>query len=127
MADSSTGYMCNIMLYMGAETLDRASTAFINLLQPASVVMELMKPYLNKGHHLYTDRYYTSVQLAQELIRHGTAFTGVCNKNRIGLPDDIRQLQKLGGGEVRAFRSNELLALAWQAEKRISASNHSQY
>ena len=118
MADSSTGYMCNILLYMGAETLDTASTAHIHLPQPARVVMELMTPYLNNGHHLYTDRYYTSVQLAQELTRHGTAFTGVCNKNRIGLPDDIRHLQKLRGGEVQAFRSNELLALAWQAEKR---------
>ena len=118
MADSCTGYMCNILMYMGKETLECANTAFLHLPQPARVVMELMRPYLGQGHHLYTDRYYTSVQLAQALYMHQTAFTGVSNKNRTELPDDIRQMGRLSGGEVRAYRCSQLLALAWQAEKK---------
>ena len=62
MADSATGYMVNILPYMGAETLDNASAEFLSLPQPARVVLDLMGPYLNRGHHLFTDRYYTSVQ-----------------------------------------------------------------
>ena len=90
----------------------------IHLPQPARVAIELMTPYLGRGHHLHTDRYYTSVQLAQALHTNNTAFTGVTNKNRTELPDNIRKITKMKGGVVRAHRSGELLALAWQAEKR---------
>ena len=63
LADSSTGYTSNILMYMGSETLEGASSTFFHLLQPARVVMELMEPYLGRGHHLFTDRQYTSVQM----------------------------------------------------------------
>ena len=118
MADSDTGYMVNILPYMGAETLDNASAEFLSLPQPARVVLDLMGPYLNRGHHLFTDRYYTSVQMAQGLSDHNTAFTGVSQRNRTELPDNIRTLSRMTAGEVQAYRSDRLLALVWQAEKR---------
>ena len=118
MADSDTGYMVNILPYMGAETLDNASAEFLSLPQPARVVLDLMGPYLNRGHHLFTDRYYTSVQMAQGLSDHNTAFTGVSQRNRTELPDNIRTLSRMTAGEVQAYHSDRLLALAWQAEKR---------
>ena len=118
MADSATGYMVNILPYMGAETLQNASAEFLGLPQPALVFLELMGPYLNRGHHLFTDRYYTSIQMAQELTYHNTGFTGVSQKNRTELPDNIRSLSRMTAGEVQAYRSDRLLALAWQAEKR---------
>ena len=118
MADSDTGYMVNILPYMGAETLQNASAEFLGLPQPARVVLELMGPYLNRGHHLFTDRYYTSIQMAQELSYHNTGFTGVSQKNRTELPDNIRTLSRMTAGEVQAYRSDRLLALAWLAEKR---------
>ena len=86
----ATGFMINILPYMGAETLCNANPSFAHLPQPARVFLELITPYLHCGHHLYTDRYYTSVQLAQELHNHGTFFTGVCNKNCTELPNEIR-------------------------------------
>ena len=55
------------------------------------------------GHHVFTDRYYTSVELAQELHRHTTTITGTCNKNRKELPDEIRSLGRMEGGELRAY------------------------
>ena len=118
LADSSTGYINNILMYMGSKTLESASSTFFHLPQPARVVMELMEPYLGRGHHFFTDRYYTSVQMAKALYDHQTVFTGVSNKSRTELPDEIRQLQRMQGGEVFAYRFSELLALAWQAEKR---------
>lgn len=67
---------------------------------------------------MFTDRYYTSIPLAQALSEHDTAFTGTSNKNRAELPDEIRVMSRLKGGEVMAYRTPKLLALAWQAEKR---------
>ena len=67
---------------------------------------------------MFTDRHYTSIPLAQALSERNTAFTGTSNKNTAELPDDIRQMSSLKGGEVLAYRTSKLLALAWQAEKR---------
>ena len=76
LASSEHGYMLNIQLYTGADTLANANPSYSSLPQPARVVLHLMTPYLNRGHHVYTDRYYSSVPLAQELTEKGTSFNG---------------------------------------------------
>jgi len=73
---------------------------------------------------MFTDRYCTSVPLAQALSERKTAFTGTSNKNRAELPDKICQLSSMKGGEVIAYHTPKLLALAWQAEKMKEASIH---
>ena len=118
MADSSNGYLLNILLYTGRETLREASSEFSGLPQPAQVVMHVIGPYLDRGHHLFTVHYYTSIPLAHALRDPNTSFTGTTNRNRVDLPDDIRLLRQLKGGEMVSYRTNKLLALAWQAEKR---------
>ena len=88
LASSEHGYMLNILLYVGANTLQGADNEYNKILpQPALVVMELMKPYFNKCHHIYTDRYYSSIPLVQALQVKKTDITGTIMKNRIGLPD----------------------------------------
>ena len=54
MADSTNGYMLNILVYTGAETLDQSTTDQA-LPQPARIVMHLVEPYLDLGHHIFTD------------------------------------------------------------------------
>jgi len=44
LADSSNGYLLNILLYTGAETLDGTNHQFSTLPQPAHVVMHLLEP-----------------------------------------------------------------------------------
>ena len=80
LASSENGYMLNVLLYTGADTLSEANPAF-SLLQPARVVMHLMQPYLNRRHHVYTHRYYTSVPLTQAFLDAATHFTGTCTKS----------------------------------------------
>ena len=116
LASSSDGYVLNVLLYTGSETLSNADPAYCSLPQPARVVMELMRPYLNRGHHLYTDRYYTSVPLSQALLEAGTHFTGTCVKSQIGLPDVIRSSSfRLVNDEVCAYRAGALLCVGWRA------------
>ena len=64
MADSKNGYVLNILSYTGRDTLQEASTEYVDLPQPARIVLHLIELYLNKGHHVFTDRYYTSIPLA---------------------------------------------------------------
>lgn len=102
---------------MGRETFLDSSTSS-DLPQPARVVMHLAEPYLDKGRHLFTDRFYSSIPLALALESRNTSFTGTLVKNRVDLPDEIRWHLHLKQGEVVAFRYNSMLALAWRAETK---------
>jgi len=115
LADSTNGYILNVLLHTGAETLDETDSQHSTLPQPAHVVMHLLEPYLNKGHHLFTDRYYSSIPLAQAL--HDT-FTGTIVRDRVDLPDANRAGQTLQEGAVAPFWSDHFMALAWCAKKK---------
>ena len=100
-ADSTHGYILNILLYTGRDTLASASSQYRDLPQPAQVVLHLVEPYLDQGRHAFTDRYYTSIPLAQALSDRSTAFTGTAMKNRVDPPDQIRSKSfKLKDDEV---------------------------
>ena len=74
---------------------------------------------VDNGHTVYTDRYYTSVPLAQALQERSTGFVGTAIKNRIDLPDEIRAPSfRLANDETVAFRSDRLLALGWRAAQK---------
>lgn len=118
LADSSNGYLLNSLLYTGAETLDDTDPQYSTLPQPARVVMHLLGPYLCKGHHLFTDRYYSSIPLAKALHDNHTAFTGTFVRDRVDLPDPIRAGETPKEGEVIAFRDSHLMALTWRAKKK---------
>ena len=116
LASSDHGYLLNVLLYTGADTLADADQAYSSLPQPARVVMHLLPQYLGKGHHVYTDRYYSSIPLAQALALKQTHFTGTMMKNRVDLPDTVRASSfRLRDDEVRAFRAGSLLTVAWRA------------
>ena len=132
LASSENGYMLNVLLHTGAETLSEANPAYSSLPQPARVVMHLMQPYLNRGHHVYTDRYYTSVPLTQALLDAGTHFTGTCMKSRVGLPDIVRSSTFRLQDQVHAYRAGAHLCVAWQAATKkkpvfmLSTNSHHQ-
>ena len=71
LADAANGYLLNSIIYTGAQTLEDANPAHHTLPQPARVVMHLMDGYLNKGYHIFTDRYNNktkpSPSISQEL------------------------------------------------------------
>ena len=119
MADSKNGYVLNVLPYTGRDTLQEASTEYVDLLQPARIVLLLIELYLNKGHHVFTDRYYTSIPLAQALTDRSISFNGTSMWNRVELPDPICLTPtRLADDEVKAFRADRLLGLEWRAAKK---------
>ena len=122
LADSTHGYVLDTLVYTGADTLDGADPMYATLPQSARIVLHLLKPYVGKGHTVFTDRYYTSLPLAQTLQACNTSFVGTAMKNRIDLPDAIRSPTfRLANDETRAYRSDRLLALGWRAAQKKKA------
>ena len=78
--------------------------------------MELMQRYLNKGHHLYVDNWYTSPALFELLHQNKTGACRAVRKNRKGLPALTTKLKR---GESQYCHTGILLALEWQDKQDV--------
>ena len=81
-----------------------------NMLQTAS----------GTGYHLFTDRYYTSCVLADELLKRRIHLTGTVMKNRSGLPASVKKKIKLKQQETQAWvKGNKMVCLVWQDKRQV--------
>ena len=102
--DCQTGVVLDFIVYTGSSTefkLDK------NLGKSSSVVMTLMKPYLNKGHALFLDNWYSSPRLFEKLHEFKIGACGTVRKNHLG-PVKFSQLTK---GDFDYNNTNSLMAL----------------
>lgn len=123
MADSNTGYVCGILPYYGALTTEKLIRP--DLPVSTRIPLHLYKMMLDKipgaqGHHMFTDRYYTSYILAQELRELKCHLTGTILTNRKELPCLIKK-PKFHKKSTVAYRKGNTLVLAWK-DKRIVTS-----
>ena len=72
LADSVTGYLYKVCIYLGKETELLQS----ELPHTTRVVLTLVEGLHNKGYDLYVDRFYNSPTLAMELKKLGITVTG---------------------------------------------------
>jgi hypothetical protein len=110
--DCQTGVVLDFIIYTVSSTefkLDK------NLGKSSSVVMTLMKPYLNKGHSLFLDNWYTSSRLFEKLHEFKTGARGTVRKNRFG-PIKFSQLTK---GDFDYNNTSILMALKWQDKREV--------
>ena len=88
LADSSNGYLLNILLYTGAET--HGTNQQFSTLQPARAILHLLEPYtFTRDTTSSLKSCYSSTPLAQALYDNKTAFTGTRVRDRVDLPDLI--------------------------------------
>ena len=115
---NTNGYLLDSIIYTGADTLGNENS-YSTFPKPAQVVLHLARHYLNKGYHMVTDRYYSSVPLTLELEKYQTTYTTTIVKNRIDLPDPIRDKAfKLKSGEIKVYRKGNILVTAWRPERK---------
>ncbi len=55
-------------------------------------VMRMMDPLLDQGYTVYTDQFYTSGPLFKELYDRRTMACGTVQKNRKGVPADLKNI-----------------------------------
>lgn len=120
-ADSANCYMLGCIVYTGSETYSSGSP-YANLPKTTQVVMNLVEPYLDKGYHLYTDRFYSSVPLATQLATRSTQFTGTVNNRRAHLPQHVRETGRskisIRPNGCKAFRHDRMFVAVWRPEKK---------
>ncbi|MCO5548401.1 hypothetical protein L7F22_001858 [Adiantum nelumboides] len=118
LCDSSSGYNYAFRIY------DKMPCSELSF----HVVADLVKTLPRKGHHVFFDRYFTSVKLLEHLRSEGQGGTGTYVTNRKHFPsrDMIALEKKAPRGSCRwAFCGVEgLVACSWMDKKEINfASN----
>lgn len=113
-----TDFILGFIIYTGSST--ELVPCNKNLGVSGAVVKTLIKPYLNKGHNLYTDNWYNSSILSKYLLKNKTNSCGTVGKNRRGMPE----LQnKLKIGETQSKNTKYIQALKWMDRREVFMLN----
>ncbi|KAL8612670.1 hypothetical protein ACOMHN_044611 [Nucella lapillus] len=115
-ADPTNGYLSTFEVYKGGHNPEDATG-------PEGVtyhlVMRLLETcrFLNLGHHLGLDNFFTSPALFRDLYAQHTTATGTARSNRKRLPKACIKT-KLRSQEVCERRKGELLCVSYQDRSR---------
>ena len=120
LADSSNAYTQDFNVYIGKSAHGETSNEGLGY----DVVMELVKPYLNQGYHLFFDNFYTSHKLVSDLFLQGTPSSGTARTSRVGFPKSLSDLKvwarKKKRGMMRWERNSNVLTVQWIDCKPVS-------
>lgn len=111
---SHDGYVLNIKMYSGKEATEQKTG------EPKTekLVIELMHPYLLRGHQLFMDNFYNSVELSQKMLDLKTHCTGTLRTNRKGNPKYLVTKNMKKGDHVWA-RKNNVYVSKWKDKRPV--------
>lgn len=107
-------YTVGFKIYAGKESVvgQRVST---------KIVTEMADEYLDMGRTMYTDNWYSSYDLATELLKRSTHLVGTLRSNRKNNPIEVIK-KKLKRGEVIAKQCNKgITVLKWKDKRDVLA------
>lgn len=113
LCDCDTGYVLDVIVYTGKET---EITNSEDLGISGSIITTFLKDYLNKGHCLYIDNWYTSPDLLKFLHDNQTNACGTVKSNRVGMP---KYTQQLKAGDTEIQNDGTMVALRWQDKREV--------
>ena len=107
-----SGYVINALVYCGK--LDPIA----GFGHSEAVVFKLMERYMDLGHELFVDSFYTSVPLAKALLKQKTLLCGTLQRSRKHIPDSVVSA-KLKKGEVIRRRHGQIVVLKWYDKRDV--------
>lgn len=117
--DSHNGYMCKFEVYAGSipGSSDMGLDPF--------VVIRLCEPFLNKNHFIFYDNYFSTVELAKNLLMKNTYSSATTRAIRRGFPSDFKHLILKKQGEYKAVlvENSMVECIAWQDKKTVKFIN----
>jgi hypothetical protein len=99
---------------------DNLKTTQIVMNPCSSLIKDTVNPPI--GYHIYTDRYNTSPQLADVLLKMNMITTSTVMANRRAMPNEMKK----GGwkenekGRILAYRKGDQLVLTWKDKHVIT-------
>ena len=86
------------------------------------VIMKVGQRFLERGHHLFFDNYFSSIKLAQDLEEKGTYTTSTIRSNRKGWLKDFSSamMKKMKVGDVHFRQDGNLVAKVWKDKRTVT-------
>lgn len=118
LTDSKHGYICDAEVYTGrrpdAEAIDGLGVT-------GNLVVRLIQNYTDQNYAVYTDRFYSTVQLAEYLLEHhGVRLCGTAMTNRREFPRAlIHKNNVLPRGHFELLFNGNVATIVWQDKKPI--------
>ena len=109
--ESSSGYALNDIPY-GVKEGDQVHR---NLAQ--DIVMRLLEPYFGTGRDLCTDNFFTSYDLAKQLLQENLTLLGTIRRHRREVPGSLNRKMEIYSSKFLFNHMNGICLVAYQAKK----------
>ncbi|GFO04588.1 PiggyBac transposable element-derived protein 4-like [Plakobranchus ocellatus] len=119
-SDARLGYCLGYDIYTG-----KASRRDPHRPLGFEVVDNLCQPHYSLGHHVYMDRFFSSVELAEHLLQNNTYMCSTIVSNRTGLPPVVKRKLKTRG-ELVQRQKNNLVATSFHDKRTITLLSSNQ-
>ena len=112
-ADSSNGYVLNFDVYLGKEPNQRPRIYGLGY----DVVTSMIRPYMNKNHHVFFDNFFSSVKLLEHLESNDTYACATVRTNRKDLPPCVKD--KLRPGQKLVRQKGKVVFTKWHDKRDV--------
>ena len=110
--DAQSTYALKGIVYIGCETL--TGSTFTEGSFTKRMSLELTKPFMNSGRNVTMDNWFTSVELAAELLSRKTTLIGTIRSNRRDIPKAAKVVTNRVRKSTAFYKSGEnLLCSFW--------------
>ena len=115
---SKTGFICNAEVYTGKRTDDNL---IANLGVTENLIVSMVQYHTNQSFIFYTDRFYTSVQVVEYLLKHnGMGVIGTALTNRREFPKSvIRRKNEMQRGDCELVNNGNIELSCGRTKKPI--------
>lgn len=113
-ADSSNGYVLNFDVYLGKEPNQRPRIYGLGY----DVVTSMIRPYMNKNHHVFFDNFFSSVKLLEHLASNDTYACATVRCSRKDLPPCAKD--KLRPGQKLVRQKGNVVFTKWHDKRDVS-------
>lgn len=118
LCDSGTGFLCRFVVYTGKDK----ERGYKEEGLASRIVKTLLEGLENRGHVVYLDNFYSSVNLFTDLQGIGFGACGTVRVNRKGLPQDMKVIKKKKGDlpDIWIDKQSKILACSWQDTGKVN-------
>ena len=120
-ADANTGYVSAFNLYTG-----KMGDSVKGL--GAKVVKSLCEKLHNTYRHIYFNNFFSSVDLALDLVRVGLYSCGTLRSNHKGFPKQLKQFIKKDlpkRGQSKTYQCRNICVSVWQDKRPVTTATNS--
>ena len=116
LANSRTTYCHNLDIYSGkwADNVD----AGVGVTH--ATVMRMVKPCIDRGHHIYFDNYYTSPAVLKDLSSKGFRACGTLRVNRKDVPPVIESAKVKPGNPPVSVHHDGVTYISWTDKREVN-------